>query len=303
MRPGLSQRRASRPVAATGTASLVAGGSTPAGDGVRDTWALPPKLPATAVMHPSRPTGGFAQTIFQPARAAKLPERGNRPMSYRIFIVEDDAVIASSIERHIRSWGCQTRCASNFQNVLQEFVAFDPQLVILDIILPFYNGYHWCSEIRKVSKVPILFLSSASDNMNIVMAVNMGGDDFVAKPFDLDVLTAKVQAMLRRAYDFGGQVELMEHRGAILNTADASLTYQGERVELTKNEYKILQTLLSNKGKTVSRDTLMTKLWETDCYVDENTLSVNINRLRKKLDAAGLHDFILTKKGIGYLVE
>lgn len=224
-------------------------------------------------------------------------------MSYRILIVEDDQVIASAIQRHIRSWGWEARCAADFQNVMPEFVAFNPQLVILDIILPFYNGYHWCTEIRRVSKVPILFLSSASDNMNIVMAVNMGGDDFVAKPFDLDVLTAKVQAMLRRTYDFGGQVGLLEHRGAILNTADASLTYRGERIDLTKNDYKILQTLLSNKGKTVSRDTLMTKLWETDCYVDENTLSVNITRLRKKLDAAGLEDFIQTKKGLGYIVK
>ena len=224
-------------------------------------------------------------------------------MSYRILIVEDDQVIASAIQRHIRSWGWEARCVADFQNVMPEFVAFNPQLVILDIILPFYNGYHWCTEIRRVSKVPILFLSSASDNMNIVMAVNMGGDDFVAKPFDLDVLTAKVQAMLRRTYDFGGQVGLLEHRGAILNTADASLTYRGERIDLTKNDYKILQTLLSNKGKTVSRDTLMTKLWETDCYVDENTLSVNITRLRKKLDAAGLEDFIQTKKGLGYIVK
>ena len=174
-------------------------------------------------------------------------------VSYRILIVEDDQVIASAIQRHIRSWGWEARCAADFQNVMPEFVAFNPQLVILDIILPFYNGYHWCTEIRRVSKVPILFLSSASDNMNIVMAVNMGGDDFVAKPFDLDVLTAKVQAMLRRTYDFGGQVGLLEHRGAILNTADASLTYRGERIDLTKNDYKILQTLLSNKGKTVSR--------------------------------------------------
>ena len=224
-------------------------------------------------------------------------------MSYRIFIIEDDPVIASAIQRHINSWGWEARCAADFQNVLHEFAAFDPQLVILDIILPFYNGYHWCSEIRKVSKVPVLFLSSAADNMNIVMAVNMGGDDFIAKPFDLDVLTAKVQAMQRRAYDFGGQMELVEHRGAILNTADASLTYAGHRMELTKNEYKILQTLLSNKGRTVSRETLMTRLWETDCYVDENTLSVNITRLRRKLDGAGLHDFILTKKGVGYLIE
>lgn len=222
---------------------------------------------------------------------------------YKILIVEDDMVIARTIKEHITNWGCEAKCVTDFQNVLIDFAEFNPQIVLLDITLPFYNGYHWCSEIRKVSKVPIIFVSSASDNINIVMAMNMGGDDFIAKPFDLDVLIAKIQAILRRTYDFGGQSELMEHKGAILNTSDASLTYKDEKIELTKNENKILNTLLENKGKTVRRDTLMAKLWETDCYVDENTLTVNITRLRRKLDGAGLHDFIITKKGIGYLVE
>src|SRR5699024_6180376 len=160
-----------------------------------------------------------------------------------------------------------------------------PQLVLMDITLPFYNGFYWCTEIRRISKIPIVFLSSASDNMNIVMAMNMGGDDFIAKPFDKAVLTAKIQAILRRTYDFTAQSGLLEHRGAILNTADASLTYQGEKVELTKNDYRILQMLMENKGKTVSRDALMTRLWETDSFVDENTLTVNITRLRKKLES------------------
>ncbi len=222
---------------------------------------------------------------------------------YKILIVEDDAVIAEAIRRHLLSWGFEVACITDFQHVLSEFAAFDPQLVLMDISLPFFNGYHWCSEIRRVSKVPVLFLSSAADNMNIVMAVNMGGDDFIAKPFDLEVLTAKVQAALRRAYDFSGQAGLLEHRGAILNTSDATLTCGTQRVELTRNEYRILQTLLENKGRTISRDTLMTRLWETDSYVDENTLSVNIARLRRKLDAVGLPDFIQTKKGMGYLVS
>lgn len=174
------------------------------------------------------------------------------------------------------------------------------QLVLMDIKLPFYNGYHWCSEIRKVSKVPIIFLSSAADNMNIVMAVNMGGDDFVAKPFDLDVLTAKVQALLRRSYDFVLQSVVLEHRGAMLNLTEATLVCSGGKLELTRNELRILQVLMENKKKVVSRDTLMTKLWESDRYVDENTLSVNVNRLRKRLESVGLADFIQTKKGIGY---
>lgn len=221
----------------------------------------------------------------------------------KIFIVEDDSVIASAVAEHIASWGCEPRIARNFQNIVQEFVEFDPQLVLLDVGLPFYNGYHWCSEIRRFSSVPIIFVSSASDNMNIVMAINMGADDFIAKPFDLNVLTAKVQAMLRRTYDLGGQTRLLQHRDAVLNTDDSTLTYHGERVELTKNEYRILQVLMENKGKTVSRDVLMQRLWESDSFVDENTLSVNVARLRKKLDGAGLENFIATKKGMGYIVE
>ena len=222
---------------------------------------------------------------------------------YKILIVEDDNIIAKSIKRHIETWGCEAECVTDFENVLSAFVAFDPQLVLLDIALPFFNGYHWCAEIRKISKVPIIFISSASDSMNIVMAVNMGGDDFIAKPFDLAVLTAKVQAMLRRSYDFTGKTNLLEHKGAILNTSDATLTCNGTKIELTKNDFRILQTLMENKGQAVSRDALMIKLWETDSFVDENTLTVNITRLRRKLEAAGLNDFITTKKGIGYLVE
>ena len=219
---------------------------------------------------------------------------------YRIMIVEDDITIAEIIRKHMEGWGYEVRCAEDFKNVLAEFVSFSPQLVLMDISLPFFNGYHWCSQIRQISRVPIVFLSSASDNMNIVMAVNMGGDDFIAKPFDLDVLTAKIQALLRRTYDFAGQNTVLEHRGALLNLGDATLTCGETRVDLTKNELKILQVLMENKEKIVSRDTLMTKLWESDSFVDENTLSVNVGRLRKKLDAAGLPDFILTKKGIGY---
>lgn len=222
---------------------------------------------------------------------------------YKIFIAEDDAVIAQAICKQLEAWGYQARSASDFQNVLGEFAAYNPQLVLMDLLLPFYNGYHWCREIRRVSKVPIIFISSASDNMNIVMAMNMGGDDFISKPFDMNVLIAKVQAALRRTYDFGGSADLLEHRGAILNRADASLTYNGQRIELTKNDYKILQTLLENKGHTVSREQLMTRLWQSDSFVDENTLTVNITRLRRKLDAAGLQHFITTKKGMGYLIE
>ncbi len=221
---------------------------------------------------------------------------------YKILIIEDDAVIARAIQKHIGTWGCDALCATDFADVMPLFVSYTPHLVLLDITLPFYNGYHWCSEIRKVSKVPIIFISSASDNMNIVMAVNMGGDDFIAKPFDLSVLTAKVQAMLRRTYDFAGQTELLEHRGAILNQDECSLTYRDIKLELTKNDYKILKILMENKGRVVSREAIMARLWETDSYIDENTLTVNIARLRRKLETAGLAGFIATQKGIGYRV-
>lgn len=219
---------------------------------------------------------------------------------YRIFMVEDDEVIAQSVQKYLSAWDYEVRCVKDFSKVMTEFAEFDPQLVLMDITLPFFNGYHWCSEIRRVSKVPVIFLSSASDNMNIVMAVNMGADDFLSKPFDLEILTIKVQAMLRRTYDFAGKSQILEHRGAILSLTEATLAYQEEKTELTKNEFRILQILMENKEKVISRDTLITKLWESDEYVDENTLSVNINRLRKKLEAVGLMDFIVTKKGIGY---
>lgn len=215
-------------------------------------------------------------------------------------MVEDDEIIARSIREHLQAWNYDICCVEDFSNVVAEFVRFDPQLVLMDITLPFFNGYHWCSEIRKISKVPVIFLSSAADNMNIVMAVNMGADDFIPKPFDLEVLTVKIQAMLRRSYDFAGTGSMLEHKGAILNLNETTLTYQEQKIELTKNEFRILEILMENKEKVVSRETLMTKLWESDNYVDENTLSVNVNRLRKKLEALGLEEFILTKKGIGY---
>ncbi len=222
---------------------------------------------------------------------------------YRMLIVEDDKGIADAIKIQAEMWDLQVSCVDNFRNVMSEFAMLDPHIVLLDISLPFFNGYHWCTEIRKVSKVPIIFISSASDNMNMVMAMNMGADDFIAKPFDQSVLMAKIQAMLRRTYDFSASVPILEHRGALLNTGDNTLTFNGEKISLSKNEYKILNILMESKGKVVSRERLMELLWETDCFVDENTLSVNVGRLRKRLDAVGLEDFITTKFGVGYLIE
>lgn len=219
---------------------------------------------------------------------------------YRILLVEDDGTICERISNHLQRWGYEVESVKDFGNVLADFARFNPQLVLMDIGLPFYNGYYWCGEIRKISQVPILFISSASDNMNIVMAVNMGGDDFVAKPFDLDVLSAKIQAILRRAYSFQGQASVLEYQGIVLNLADMSLLYQGKRSGLSKNEFRILQILFENAGNTVTRESIMKRLWDNECFVDDNTLTVNINRLRKRLDEIGLKDLILTKKGVGY---
>lgn len=221
---------------------------------------------------------------------------------YRLFIIEDDRGIAEAISDQAQMWGLEVKCAENFRNILAEFAEFNPHLILIDIGLPFFDGYYWCGEIRKSSSVPIIFISSASDNMNIVMAINMGGDDFISKPFDINVLMAKVQAMLRRTYDFSQAVPVLEHRGALLNTGSNVLIYGDEKIELTKNEYRILLNLMENKGKVVSREKLMESLWQTDSFVDENTLTVNVGRLRKKLEAAGLEDFIKTKFGVGYMI-
>lgn len=219
------------------------------------------------------------------------------------MLIEDDENMANAMRTQLQAWGYEVYCIQNFQKVTEEFLAVEPQLVLLDIMLPFFNGYHWCSEIRKHSNVPILFISSASDNMNIIMAMNMGGDDFIAKPFDLNVLLAKVQAILRRTYDLTGSIPVLEHKGAILNLNDMTLHYGEQILDLTRNEFRILQILLEQKGKVVSRNTLMMRLWEIDSYVEENTLTVNINRLRKKLVEIGLEDYIKTKVGCGYIIE
>ena len=222
---------------------------------------------------------------------------------YRIFLVEDDPIIAETVQKHLRSWGWQVKAAADFANVMADFTAFDPQLVLLDIGLPVYNGYHWCGEIRNQSRVPVIFLSSASVNMNIVMAMHMGGDDFIPKPFDLNVLTAKVQALLRRTYEFTREQSELPLGGGALRLGEGVFVKGDMRLELTRNEFRILEMLLENRGRIVSRDALMERLWSTDSFVDENTLSVNVNRLRKKLEALGLAGYITTKVGSGYIIE
>lgn len=219
---------------------------------------------------------------------------------FRILIIEDDKIISDKMKKYLEKWGYEVECAVDFADVLGHFNRFEPQLVLMDISLPFYNGYYWCGEIRRSSKVPIIFISSASDNMNIVMAVNMGGDDFIAKPFDLEILAAKVQAVLRRTYSFQNWSSVLEYKGFTLNLSDMSVASEDKRLELTKNEFRILQILFENGGKVVSRESIMKRLWDDECFVDENTLTVNVNRLRKRLEEAGLKEMITTKKGVGY---
>lgn len=222
---------------------------------------------------------------------------------YRIFLAEDDHALAEAISRQLESWGNEVITVRDFRRVSAEFAEARPQLVLLDIMLPFYDGYHWCTEIRKLSSVPIVFISSASDNMNIVMAMNMGGDDFIPKPVDPMVLTAKLQALLRRTYELGEPCQALECHGALLDLSSGTLECGGQRLELTKNEFRILRTLLENRNKTVSRERLMTVLWQSDCYVEENTLTVNVARLRKKLEGVGLGGIIATKPGEGYILR
>lgn len=221
---------------------------------------------------------------------------------YKIMIIEDDMTIAAIIRERLEKWGWNAFYVTGFSGVAEQFKKEDPQLVLLDISLPFYNGYYWCGEIRKISKVPIIFISSDNADMDIVMAVNMGGDDYITKPFKIDVLVAKIQALLRRTYSYQEEIHTIEHKGLLLNLSDASLFYQGTKIDLTKNEFRILQVLMENKGNVVSRETIMKKLWDDECYIDDNTLTVNVTRLRKKLEGYGMKDFILTKKGLGYYI-
>lgn len=222
---------------------------------------------------------------------------------YKIMVVEDDGVIAGVVSRHLKKWGYQAVCVENFGEVLAEFEKEQPQLVLMDISLPFYDGFYWCSQIRKESRVPIIFISSADDKMNLIMAIHMGADDFIAKPFSLEVLTAKVQALLRRTYDFTAEKNVLSCRGAFLNLTDAVLEYEGKTCGLTKNEFRILKLLMEQKGTIVSRDAIMRDLWEDESFIDDNTLTVNMTRMRRKLEELGLPDLIRTKKGMGYLVE
>lgn len=222
---------------------------------------------------------------------------------YKILIVEDDAAIARLLKDNLLQWNLTAEMVTDFHDVITKFKEYIPDLVVLDISLLFFNGYYWCNEIRKISEVPIVFLSSHTENMDIVMAMNMGGDDFIVKPFSMDILVAKVQALLRRTYAFQGESNTLEAKGALLNINTTNFSYGDGEVILTKNEFRILYMLMERKNHVVTREDLMKALWDSDSFVDDNTLTVNVNRLRKHLSALGLDDFIETKKGIGYIVN
>ena len=224
----------------------------------------------------------------------------------KVLIAEDEPLSLQNLSGQMRDLlgaDALIEGVANGREAVERARQIQPQLVLMDIILPLFNGFYWCTEIRKIAKTPIVFLSSASDNMNIVMAMNMGGDDFIEKPFDLNVVTAKVQAMLRRAYSFQGNLNVLEHQGLLLNLNDGIVSYKEKKAELTKNEFKILQVLMEHAGKIVTREELMTALWESDAFVDDNTLTVNVTRLRRKLAELAAVEFIKTKKGIGYIIE
>jgi DNA-binding response OmpR family regulator len=223
---------------------------------------------------------------------------------FKILIVEDDVKIREIILENIHKWGYEGRIVDDFSNVMESFAEYQPHMVLMDINLPAFDGFYWCGKIREVSKVPMIFISSRNSNMDIIMAVNMGGDDFVQKPFSLEVLLAKVNALLRRTYSYVDvEANVLEHQGVVLNLKDSTVLYQQHKLELTKNEFKIFYILMNNNGKVVSRDELMRKLWEDESFVDDNTLTVNINRLRKVIGDMGLEDFIKTRRGQGYIIQ
>ncbi|HFI0237578.1 TPA: response regulator transcription factor [Streptococcus suis] len=218
----------------------------------------------------------------------------------KIFLVEDDKTISQLVAKNMINWGYQVQEVKDFQMVLDQIRDFQPHLILLDIGLPFFNGYYWCQEIRKTSRVPIMFLSSHDQPMDIVMAINMGADDYVTKPFEMTVLLAKIQGLLRRTYDFVGEQSLLWFEEVSLDLKTMQVSYGQAVEELTRNEFQILRVLFEHGKEVVSREELMRELWNSDIFVDDNTLSVNIARLRKKLAELGLPDLIATKKGVGY---
>ncbi len=222
---------------------------------------------------------------------------------YRIFVVEDDKMLEEEIIALLEKWGFKAFGTESFDDISEQFLSKKPDVVLMDINIPSFDGFYWCKEIRKLSKVPIIYISSRNNNMDIIMGINNGGDDYIEKPFNNQVLIAKLQAIVRRTYEYKTQdTKVTICKGLVLNLEDMSISYKDNRIELTKNEFKILKILIENQGKIVSRQALMKNLWDEEVYVNENTLTVNVNRVRAKLEELGIKDFITTKKGMGYSI-
>lgn len=223
-------------------------------------------------------------------------------MDMNILIVEDDTAIFDSLKERLEQWSFRVTGPDDFHDVMGPFLKEQPQLVILDIQLPKYDGFYWCREIRAVSKVPIIFLSSRDHPMDMVMAMNMGADDYIQKPFNMEVLLAKIQAILRRTYAYGEETgDIIEWNGAIIDMKRGMIRKEGQEVELTKNEFFILAVLVKAKDEVISRHDLIRKLWDDEHFVNDNTLTANITRLRQKLAVFQLEEAIVTKKGLGYM--
>lgn len=222
----------------------------------------------------------------------------------KIYLVEDDATIVSVLADYLRQWGYECYPAKKFAEILQEFRVVSPDLILLDISLPYYNGYHWCQEIRNISEVPIIFLSSMDQQMNQIMAMNMGADDYLTKPFDLAFVLAKIQALLRRSYQYTHQqVQTFSLGDVTFHPIENLLKSKTESLPLSPNESRILSLLLQQQGKIVPKETIIEMLWNSEEFIDNNTLAVNMTRLRKKLSQTGLSDLIQTVKNKGYLIE
>lgn len=222
-----------------------------------------------------------------------------------IFIIEDDKALSREISLTLGKWGYSTCEVNDFENITDEILQCNPKLILMDVNLPCYDGFYWCSQIRNFMKVPIIFISSRDNDMDIIMSINMGGDDYITKPFSPQILVAKIQAILRRTYSYNNDLksEIIKFKDITLNIVDGNIYFKDENTELTKNELKIMKILMENQEKIVSRDEIIEELWDTDEFISENTLTVNVNRLRKKLDSIGLNDFIETKKGQGYIIK
>lgn len=222
---------------------------------------------------------------------------------FKILLIEDDKKISDIVVENLIKAEYDTIAATDFSDILLEFIAFKPDLVLLDIILPFYDGYYWCGQIRLLSKVPIIFISSKSTDMDIIIATNMGGDNYMVKPFSIDILLAKVAGLLRRTYSYdNSEMDIISHQGLIFNIGSGEVSVNENSAKLTKNEAQILGLLLKNRGNTVSRERIMRSLWKDASFIDDNTLTVNITRLRKKLKDLGLESYIETIKSLGYKI-